>query len=119
MKKGWLNECCKNMVVIRKITIRKKHTLESCKESASNFKKRSEWQKNDSPSYQHAQVNGWLNECCKNMIILRKNHTLESCIESASNYKTRTSWKRTHNSAYNYARKNNLLEDIFKFPEKI
>ena len=45
------------------VSAHRKHTLESCKENASKYKTRNEWQKNDSASYFSAKNYGWLNEC--------------------------------------------------------
>lgn len=45
-----------------------KHTIESCKESASKFTTRNEWKKNANSSWQAANRNGWMDECCTHMI---------------------------------------------------
>ena len=79
----WIDECCINMNPV------KKHTLEFCKEIASKYKTRGEWQKNDVSTYSTAQKKGWLDECCANMILRPKKHSLESCKESASKYTSR------------------------------
>lgn len=45
-----------------------KHTIETCKESASKFTTRNEWKKNANSSWQAANRNGWMDECCTHMI---------------------------------------------------
>jgi hypothetical protein len=89
----------------------RKHTLESCKESASRYKTRIEWQKGDLRSYSSAQYNGWIDKCCINMIPLKRTHTFESCKEIASKYKYRKEWAKNHNSSYRYAYKNDWLDE--------
>ena len=105
-KNGWIDECCVNMTSLRGRKI--KHTLESCKENASKYKSRSEWIKNDISIYQTARGNGWLEECCVNMI---KKYTLDSCKKSASKYKSRNEWKNNDTSFYETARRNGWLDE--------
>ena len=105
-KKGWLDECCINM---KPVLIIKKYTLESCKESASKYKTKVEWLKNEKNYYEKAQREGWLDECCVNMVKIKK-YTLEMCKESASKYKTREEWRKNNYSLYYYAYKNNWLD---------
>ena len=83
-----------------------KHTLKSCKESASRYKTRIEWRKGDENSYQSARRNGWYDECCVNMILRPKKHSLESCKESASKYKSRSEWEKGDLKSFAFAKRN-------------
>jgi hypothetical protein len=80
---------CKVSEVLNQLKI-VTHTLESCKEIASKYKSKTEWRDNDSSSYQFAYKNGWLDECCINMIFKKRINTLESIKEIASKFKTKT-----------------------------
>jgi superfamily II DNA or RNA helicase len=107
-----LYKFCKVSNVLNELKENKKnHTLESCKEIASKYNSRMEWQKNDIKSYASARYNGWLDECCANMIVLRKKHTLKSCREIASKYKNRKEWQKNDNGSYQYAYKNGWLDE--------
>ena len=111
-KKGWLDECCVNMISSRRK--KRKHTLESCKESASKYTSRNEWKKNDAGSYQTALKRGWLDECCVNMISSmgrKRKHTLDSCKEIGSNYKTRNEWQKKEAGSYQTAYKEGWLDE--------
>ena len=112
--KGWLDECCVNMV--QRIF---KYTLKECKEFASKYKTRSEWQKNDYGSYQCANRNNWLDECCVNMKSFLRKHTLETCKEIAFKYKTITEWNKYHESSYITARKNGWLNECCIYMENL
>ena len=90
----------------------KKHTLESCKESASKYKARTEWMNNDRTSYSTATLKGWLDICCVNMVNMRNKHSLESCKEIASKYKTRTEWCKYDKNTFQSARHNKWLDEI-------
>jgi len=113
---GWLQECCKDMVYLKKENKRSKlirKTLEDCKKSASNFKNRRDWYKAFPNDYNCAYRNGWLEECCKDMIYLNKppvKHTLDDLIKSASKYSTRAEWERGEPSAYFQAKSKKVLD---------
>jgi superfamily II DNA or RNA helicase len=103
-----LYKFCEVSDVLKELKSYKKHTLKSCKESASKYKTRTEWKKNDSSCYQYAYKNIWLDECCVNMIGNKK-YTLESCKEIASKYETRADWIKHNKNSYSKARKENWL----------
>jgi hypothetical protein len=93
------------------VSVHKKYTLESCKETASKYKTRHEWQKNDENSYQSAHRYGWLDECCVNMVSVHIKHTLESCKENASKYKTRGEWQKNDMKYYMSACRHGWLDE--------
>jgi len=101
---------CKVSEVLNQLKI-VTHTLESCKESASKYKTRTEWRENDYTSYDFARINNFLDECCVNMLSLRKAHTLESCKQSASRYNTRNEWSKNDSNSYQYAHKRGWLDE--------
>jgi hypothetical protein len=115
--KGWIEECCVNMISLRRK--KREHTLDSCKEIASNYKTRNEWVKKDAGSYQTAFKKGWLDECCVNMTYsTRKKHTLESCKETASKYRTKNEWIKSDASSYQTACRKGWLDECFVILKK-
>ena len=95
------------------------YTLKSCKEIASKYTNRKKWQRNDSGSYQVAYRNGWLDECCANMVLLVQKHTLESCKEIASKYKRRMDWRTNDAKTYRYACQKGWLDECLPTNKKI
>jgi hypothetical protein len=89
----------------------KKYTLEYCKEIASKYKTKGEWIKNNLPIYSFAYRNGWLDECCVNMVSVHIKHTLESCKENASKYKTRAEWIKNDLKYYMSAYRHGWLKE--------
>jgi superfamily II DNA or RNA helicase len=89
----------------------KRHTLESCKESASKYNTRSEWAKNDGAICEYARRKGWHDECCTDMEIKFKTHTLESCKEIACKYKSRAEWRNNDISSFQFAYKKGWLDE--------
>jgi superfamily II DNA or RNA helicase len=87
-------------------------TKEKCIESAKNFEKLSDWFKNEYNAYDAAYRNGWLNECCENLIVNnnRGYWTKEKCIESAKKYQTQQEWIKNEETAYQVARRHNWLD---------
>ena len=111
-KNGWYDECCVNMIYLRRK--KREHTLDSCKEIASNYKTRSEWIKKDASSYKTSLKKGWLDECCVNMISSmgrKRKHTLDSCKEIGSNYKTRNEWRKKDIGSYQTAYNKGWLDE--------
>ena len=106
-----LYKSCAISDVLNELKGCRKHTLESCKEIASKYKTRTEWQKGDYNSYHYAFKKKWTDECCINMIIKKRIHTLESCKEIASKYKTKTEWAKEDYNSYYYSSKNKLLDE--------
>jgi superfamily II DNA or RNA helicase len=102
---------CKVSEVLNQLRIRNtKHTLESCKESASKYKTKGEWGKNDAGSYSFAQRNGFMEECCVNMIPVHQNHSLETCKKSASKYNGRREWRNNDKKSYDFANRKGWLD---------
>lgn len=91
-------------------------TLELCKKEAKKYQTRTEWQK-QSPSYQTALKNGWLNECCKHMYTPKPYNfkwSLDNCIKEAKKYKTRTEFNKKSSGAYDAALRNKWLNKCCK-----
>lgn len=88
-------------------------TLETCKQDAFKYKTRGEWSKSGASSYSTAREKGWLDECCKHMIILKRPRgywSIEKCKEEAIKYKTRNEWQLAGNGSYTVARLNGWLD---------
>lgn len=66
IKNGWLGECCKHMVNLRKPN--GYWTKGNCIAEGKKYKTRHEWYINSHTSYSNARKNGWLDEGCKHMI---------------------------------------------------
>jgi predicted GIY-YIG superfamily endonuclease len=64
-KNGWLKEICEHMGYNQ--TSPGTWTYEKCKNEASKYESRSEFQKRNYNVYRRAYDNGWLNEICKHM----------------------------------------------------
>jgi len=75
-RNGWLDEICNHMIILQKPN--GYWTKELCKEEALKCKTRSEFQKNNSSTYNSALKNGWLDEICSHMII--QNNNTKRCI---------------------------------------
>lgn len=102
-------KCCKIKDVLDKLTF--KHTLESCKQSASKFSTKVEWEKADRNSIVSARHNGWFDECSVHMKELKNKRTLDFCKQSASKFNTKKEWEKAERSIYAYAcRKKWLFE---------
>lgn len=93
------------------MTKRRKHTLESCKESALRYNTRNEWFAEDRPPYMAAYRRGWLEECCSHMESILISWTKKLCMESALQYNTRGAWQIGDQRAYMAARTKNWLEE--------
>jgi superfamily II DNA or RNA helicase len=102
---------CKIKDVLIELSIIKKHTLQSCKQSALKCKTIKDWEKNDTKSYASARHNNWYEECCKHFTRLKNTRTLEECKEIASKFNTRSKWRKSDPNSYAYAKKNFWLEE--------
>lgn len=112
-RKGWLEECCKHMMVIR--TSPTFNSIEYCQKDALKYKTRSDWAKAKGSLYQFANKQGWLEECCiPSRYKTNKYWTLEKCKEDALNYKTKTEWLNKSLSSYRVASKNKWIEECCK-----
>ena len=112
-KKNGVYKFCKIEDVLKELDIqfKTKHTLQKCKQIASKFKTKKEWESADRKSYMSAYRNLWLDECCLNMKPLKMKHTLESCKLSASKFKTKKEWKEFDSKSYKSADLNGWLEE--------
>ena len=87
-----------------------KWTLAKMEASASKYKTRGEWQKEDQKAYDAAHRNGLLEECCAHMQPVRNSWTPETLKASASKYETRKAWREAEPSAYSVAKHHRLLD---------
>lgn len=90
-------------------------TFDRCKDEASKYNSRVEFQKGNGGAYLKAQRNGWLDEISSHMkrpLSTKIIWTFESCKKEALNYKKRTEFKKCNGSAYGIASKNRWLNDI-------
>lgn len=113
IRKGWLEEICAHMVVIKKA--RTYWTKEKCHAEALKYKTRKEFSKGCCSAYNKAAVYEWLDEICSHMIPQRKNiddWTLQECVAEAQSYRTRSEFKVKCSGAYNKALKENWLDTI-------
>jgi very-short-patch-repair endonuclease len=90
----------------------KNWNVELVLESASHYKKRSDWKKNESGAYKAALRFGCMAEATEHMPIIKRDLTYEELHESALKYQNRGSWKVAEPSVYKTARIRGLLEDI-------
>jgi len=68
---GWLDECCKHM--ISTIKPMRYWNKERCINEALKYNTKTEWFKKARSSYSSALRNGWLDECCKHMLVTTNN----------------------------------------------
>lgn len=64
---SWMGECSKHMIEL--VKPRGYWTLERCKEEALKYKTRNQWDLIRRSGYRIALKNGWLDECCKHMLV--------------------------------------------------
>jgi hypothetical protein len=99
------------------MTTRRKHTIESLKADALNYRKRGEFKKNDPAAYKASRLRGKevFDYICSHMDMSEKSkhrkHTEESLMVVALRYKTRKEFQRMDHSAYFNAFKRG--EDFF------
>lgn len=105
----------------------KGYTFEQCREAGGKFQKRSEWKKNDYPTYYAASLNKWiddilpLNEHFGNA--KQKYWTKERLRDIANQFKTITELREHYPSAYVRILKEHCLEEVaphlFKPPKAL
>jgi len=116
VRNGWIDEVCKHMEIpyIKSF----KWSKEKCKNIASKYKFRKEFQLGDKNAYQAAKYNGWLDEICQHMkykkLPNRYWHSFENCKNEALKYKTKTDFIRNSQHVYNIALKKGWIDDICK-----
>ncbi|QIG67456.1 GIY-YIG nuclease domain-containing protein [Rhizobium phage RHph_TM3_3_9] len=66
-KRGWLDDICSHMRVVRTQRPRNYWTLDNCRRAASVFRSRWEFQKQNKAAYLAARNRGWLDEICAHM----------------------------------------------------
>ena len=109
LKKGWLDEICKHMVV----KWQHKWDKESCRKEALKYNTRTDFQNNSSGAYSAALKKGWLDEICKHMIVKwQYKWDKESCKEEALKYTTRTDFQNNSSGAWTAASKKGWLDEI-------
>lgn len=110
-RKGWLEECCKDMTYLyKKTTVN--YTIEYLIKSASKYNTRAEWQRQEPSAYSQAKYKKVLDICCKDMIYGRR--TLNDCLSISSKYNSRKKFKKENNAVYEYALKKGWLEECCK-----
>ena len=94
------------------------YTKEQLLEDARKYETYPEWRKN-SPAFQVAIKNGWLEECKAHMLSefatrsqAKLVWTKEKIVELAKGYKTRSHFKADNTSAYTRARVNGWLDEV-------
>ncbi|MCY9861586.1 hypothetical protein OTK49_03515 [Vibrio coralliirubri] len=100
---GILVDCCGHM------TKRQKWNLDSCKEDARPYTRKTAWQIKSRLACTIARENGWHEECTKHMSA--KLWNFESCFADAQNYSTRTEWMHKSSTAYHTARQEGWLDE--------
>lgn len=91
---------------------------ERCREIASKYTSRKEFNKNDVNIYNICVKHGWLDEICSHMTYKKYRPKgywdKERCRAESLKYKTRMDFKRGSGSAYSYSVKNKWLNEFFK-----
>jgi predicted GIY-YIG superfamily endonuclease len=105
---GWLSTCTAHMTKKEKnVWWKRTYTLESCKASATPFKKLRDWRRSDSGSYKEALTRGWLPQCVAHMDYHPKiKHTREEILQDAAKYSSIKAWGRFSPKLYHAARWN-------------
>lgn len=120
-KNKWIDECCVNMIEIRK---KKGYwTKERCIEDSKNYSTKKEWKNNNEGAYIRAIKFGWMNECISHMSLgLYKPSgywTKEKCRENALTYSKKGVWMRKSSRSYAVARENGWIEEFSRHMETI
>lgn len=84
---------------------------DKCKEEASKYKTRTDFEKNSSGAYSAAFKYGWLDDFFGKGQHKKNYWTRERCYEAAKEYKTKKSFSDGNGTAYNVARVNGWLAD--------
>ena len=86
---------------------------ETCMAEARKYKSRGEFSKCDSPAYNVARVNGWLDDYTWFVCRKRRNYwNYETCMEEARKYKTKTEFEKGSHGAFYAAKKMGGLPNI-------
>lgn len=109
LKKGWLDEICKHMVVKWQF----KWDKESCRAEALKYTNRSDFHKYAVGAWTAACEKGWLDEICKHMIVKwHPKWDKESCHQEALKYTNRKEFQKHASGAWAAASKNDWLDEI-------
>lgn len=115
-KNGWLEECCKHMVIVI-VKSRDHWNKERCISAAKKCKIISEFYRKQKGAYTAARKNGWLQECYKYMGRIRESNghwNKQRCIETARKYTTRNEFIHKESGAYSAAQRNGWMEECCK-----
>lgn len=94
--------------------MRRKHTKDNCKLSASRFNTRGEFSKFDQGMYKTSMKNGWLDDFFPGSGIAKPQYwTLMSAVREARKFKTSGDLMRSNRSAYNYIKSLGLVSRVF------
>ncbi|MFC1670113.1 hypothetical protein ACFL20_06935 [Spirochaetota bacterium] len=96
---------------------RKRWTKKLCKEEASKYMIRSEFQKKSSGAYDAALRNKWLDDICKHMKWVKKPNgywTKDLCKKEAKKYNSRSEFKQKAPSAYKASNREGWLDIVCK-----
>lgn len=94
--------------------MRRKHTKDNCRDSASRFNTRSEFSKFDKGMYTTSRVNGWLDEFYPGSGIAKpQNWSLLSAVREARSYGSSGELMSGNRSAYNYLSSLGLVSRVF------
>ena len=113
---GWLDEVCAHMIPPTKPN--GYWTKERCKETASNFTKRSEFKHGAPSAYNAAYKHGWLDEICSLMEIRLHIFTKEECREEALKYKRRIDFMNNSPHHYSWAIRHGLMREVCSHMER-
>jgi hypothetical protein len=94
---------------------------ERCKEVASEYNNRSEFQRKEFGAYNKARINNWLNDICQHMktpnsVKDKPNgywNNKTKCANESKKYENRNEFRINSTCAYNYSRKNGWLDEFF------
>lgn len=92
-------------------------TKEKCKEEATKYKQRVDFQKKSSSAYVTARNKGWLEYCCSHMLEINKKvgyWSKKRCLEEASRFINRSDFVKGAPVAYQKAHRMGWLDDICK-----
>ncbi len=91
-------------------------TFEECKARGQRYSKRSEWKREDYPTYYIASKRGWIDKILKQSERFgnakQKYWTEERIAETALRYESRREFQRNEPSAYARARKMGILDQV-------
>ena len=108
IKNNWLEEFCKHMIKLNKISGHWKNK-ENVIQEALKYNTKKEFSKGSSGAYNAAKKYGWVEQVCLHMKVLQlpKNYwTFEKCIEMANTCTTMSEISSKYGTAYNLILKN-------------